>query len=474
MDISFKGIGSGLQVNEIVTALVNAEKSPYQARVTKQQANFTTDISAVGTLKASLEELNGSLESLGDIENFQKRTISGSDDFVSLSSEKNAQTNNYSIKVNSLAENQKLTSNAIAGDEAVGEGKLTISSGSNSFDINVSDTAKLADIRDAINDSVDNDSVNATIITDDTGQRLVLSSKETGAENAIKIVVDDVGDGGNTDLSGLSRLAYDSDTTSTTYAENLNEVTAATDASITIDGTLVATSSTNEFKDVIEGVTINAKKTHNADDDLSKATITENNNNVAAGLKSFVEKFNAFIDLSNQLGRSSAEEGVGALAGDSLLRGSVNQVRSMLTSEFSTGNGNTDFLANFGIRTERSGKLSIDSDALKAAVESDPQAIQTFFVGENDGDGFVGQLDTVIKGYTASDGIFSSRIEGRETQLDKLQDEVDAFNSRMKKYEERLYSQYNAMDILVANLNSTGGYLQQQLANLPGVAKKSS
>jgi flagellar hook-associated protein 2 len=146
----------------------------------------------------------------------------------------------------------------------------------------------------------------------------------------------------------------------------------------------------------------------------------------------------------------------------------------MLTSEFSTGNGNTDFLANFGIRTERSGKLSIDSDALKAAVESDPQAIQTFFVGENDGDGFVGQLDTVIKGYTASDGIISSRIEGRETQLDKLQDEVDAFNSRMKKYEERLYSQYNAMDILVANLNSTGSYLQQQLANLPGVAKKSS
>ena len=144
-----------------------------------------------------------------------------------------------------MAENHKLTSDAVAGDEAVGEGKLTISSGSNSFDITVSDTAKLADIRDAINDSVDNDSVNATIITDDTGQRFVLSSKETGAENAIKIVVDDAGDGGNTDLLGLSRLAYDSDTTSTTYAENLNEVTAATDASITIDGTLLASSSTN-------------------------------------------------------------------------------------------------------------------------------------------------------------------------------------------------------------------------------------
>ncbi|WP_283241279.1 flagellar filament capping protein FliD, partial [Pseudoalteromonas sp. S3173] len=57
--------------------------------------------------------------------------------------------------------------------------------------------------------------------------------------------------------------------------------------------------------------------------------------------------------------------------------------------------------------TERSGKLSIDYVAFKAAVDSDPQAIQTFFVCENDGDGFVGQLDSVIKGYTASEGIIS-------------------------------------------------------------------
>lgn len=474
MAISFTGIGSGLQVNEIVNALVSAEKAPYQARVTRQQASHTTDISAVGALKSSLEELNASLESLGNIDNFQKRTISGSDDFVSLSSEKNAQTNNYSIKVNNLAENHKLVSEAIGADAAVGEGKLTISSGDNNFNIDVSDTATLADIRDAINKSTDNDSVNATIITDSAGQHLVLSSKETGEANAIKIVVDDVSDANNTDNNGLSRLAFDSDPASATYAENLNETIKATDASITIDGTLVATSSTNEFVDVIDGVTINAKKAHGADDDLSKAKITENNNNIAAGLKSFVEKFNAFIDLSKQLGSSSAENGVGALAGDSLLRGSVNQVRGLLTSEFSTGNGNTDFLSNYGIRTERSGKLSIDDDVLKKAVEKDPAAIKTFFVGENEDDGFVAKLDTVIKGYTASGGIIETRIDGREAQIDKLGKDAEDFTLRMAAYEKRLLSQYNAMDLLVANMNSTGSYLTQQLANLPGVVKKSS
>ena len=44
----------------------------------------------------------------------------------------------------------------------------------------------------------------------------------------------------------------------------------------------------------------------------------------------------------------------------------------------------------------------------------------------------------------------------------------------MDDYEQRLLSQYNAMDLLVANLNSTGSYLTQQLASLPGVVKQSS
>ncbi|GAB0109619.1 flagellar filament capping protein FliD [Pseudoalteromonas distincta] len=473
MAISFTGIGSGLQVNEIVDALVNAERTPYQSRVTSQQASHTTDISAVGALKSSLEELNLSLESLGTTDNYQQRTISGSDDFISLSSDKAAQENNFSIKVNSLASNHKLISSAMAGDAAVGEGKLTISSGSNNFDIEVSDTATLSNIRDSINDSSDNDSVTATIITDSAGQHLVLSSKETGLENAIKIVVDDK-DTNNTDTSGLSSLAYDPDTLSTTYAENLTETTKAADASITIDGTLVATSSTNEFADVIEGVTITAKKIHDIDDDLSNAKITENNNNVSAGLNSFIDKFNSFIDLSNQLGSSSAEDGVGALAGDSLLRGAVNQVRSLLTSEFSVGdNGETNFLANLGVRTERTGKLSLDSDALKAAIEKNPDAVQTFFTGKDD-DGFVAQFDSIIQAYTASDGIIETRIDGREAQIDKLTKDAESFNLRMDDYEQRLLSQYNAMDLLVANLNSTGSYLTQQLASLPGVVKQSS
>lgn len=67
--------------------------------------------------------------------------------------------------------------------------------------------------------------------------------------------------------------------------------------------------------------------------------------------------------------------------------------------------------------------------------------------------------------------MIEKRIEGNESQIDCLQEDVEKFNQKMASLESRLYAQYNAMNILVANMNSTGSYLQQQLDNMPGVVK---
>ena len=240
MSISFNGLGSGLAVSDIVDALVNAEQAPAEARLDTKETNLTTDISAVGALKSALEKVQDSMANLGDVDNYQKREISGEDDFISLTSDKNAQPGSYSVKVNNLATEHKILSQAFNSETAVGEGTMTLTSGENSFDIEVSDTATLSEIRDAINDSVDNDSVNATIITDDEGQHLVFSAKNSGAENEIKIEVNDA-DGDNINNNGLSRLAFDP----SAGIENSEEVIQATDASITIDGRLTVSSSSN-------------------------------------------------------------------------------------------------------------------------------------------------------------------------------------------------------------------------------------
>jgi flagellar hook-associated protein 2 len=592
--ISFTGIGSGLQVSEIVDAIVNAEKVPYESRANRKQGEFTTDISAVGALKGALEAVTSSFEGLGDVEEYQKRTISGRDDFVGLSSDKDAEVGKYSVKVNALATNHKVMSNTIDGDEAVGEGTLSFLSGDNSFDIVVTATDKLSDIRDSINKSVKNKSVIATIITDDTGQHLVMSSKKTGVENAItvnvtdtsdgnnsdalglsrlasdasnqlktsgiakadtvgegtlsfasgvdsfdisvsntdtladimdkvndsntnnsvrariindgtedrlifsslqfgsgheiSIVVSDAGDANNTDNLGLSRLAYDSDPMSSSHAlnlsaqtnvTNLNEVEEATDASITIDGTIVVSSDTNVFKDAIDGVTITANKLHGADDDISKVSISEDNKNIASGINTFIESFNALVDLSGQLGKSgNNENGVfanaGALAGDSLLRGVMSKIRGQFNKGFDSGNSNTLTLSQLGVRTELSGKLSFEQETLDDLLDQSPDAIQTFFLGSEGDNGFVEDMNNFVGFYTDSNGLISQRIEGKNNQIEKLNSDLVSFNEKMASLESRLLSQYNAMDLIVSQMNSTSSFLLSQLDNMPGVVKQNN
>jgi flagellar hook-associated protein 2 len=176
-DLTFTGIGSGLQVSEIVNAIVGAETAPFVSRTNRKEGEITTDISAIGVLKSALESVTSSLENLSDVDKYQQRQATGADSFIGLNVSKDAQIGNYSVKVDALAQAHKIMSAAINSEEAIGEGTLTIAVASESFDISMSATDTLSDVRDAINDNVDNDLVIATIVTDDSGQRLIMTSK---------------------------------------------------------------------------------------------------------------------------------------------------------------------------------------------------------------------------------------------------------------------------------------------------------
>ncbi|CAM3870711.1 MULTISPECIES: flagellar filament capping protein FliD [Pseudoalteromonas] len=477
MAISFNGLGSGLAVSDIVDALVNAEKAPFTSRLNTKEATLTTDISAAGALKSALEKLQTSMEALGEVDNYQKRSVSGNDDFISLTSNKDAQPGSYNVKVDALAQAHKLSSAAFAADEAIGGGVITIGSGENSFSTVLSPTNTLEDLRDQINNgpftgSDSNDSVVATIVTSDAGQHLVLTSKETGQDNAITITVQD-SDGNNTDGGGLSRLAYDvSDADPANHITNVTEVNAAQNAQITIDGTLTVTSNTNEFTNVIDGVDITAKKIHSDDDDQSNLTVKENNSNIKAGLNSFIESYNELLTLSNNLGKSG-ESGAGVMAGDSMLRGVMSKLRQQLTNEVGLSDGSALSLSQLGVEADRYGKLTLDSERLDEKIESNVDLVQEFFLGENDDDGFAQSFDELMNFYTDSDGIVQNRIDSKQNQLDSIDDERIDFARKMESLESRLYAQYNSMDLLVAQLNSTSSYVQAQLENMPGVVRQS-
>jgi flagellar hook-associated protein 2 len=472
-DLTFTGIGSGLQVSEIVSAIVGAETAPFVSRSNTKEAKISTDISAVGALKSALESVKNSIDSLSDAENYQQRRASGLDSFIGISANKGAEVGNYSVKVEALAQSHKLMSGAMADDELVGAGTLNIASGDSNFDITVSGTDTLSDIRDAINDSVDNDTVIATIVTDDDGQHLIMTSKETGVANAITTTVTDLADNNDLDgLVGLSRLAYDvSDPDINLHVKNLAQVNEAADAKITIDGTLIVTNSTNEFKNVIDGVDITAKKLHEVDDDISQISFTENNSNVQDGLETFIESYNQLQVLSKQLG-ASGEGGTGALAGDSLLRGVMSKLRLEFSKGFDAGNGKTLSLSELGVQSDQYGVLSLDTETLNELISTDVDGIEKFFIGSDSENGFAASLNELTSFYTDSDGIIQNRIDSGKNQLERLDDDRLSFGRRMESLETRLFAQYNAMDLLVAQLNSTSTYIMAQLDNMPGVVRK--
>ena len=84
VDISFTGLASGLQVSEIVDAIVGAERAPFESRLNRRQAEITTDISAVGALKGALQNVSDSIENLASTDKYQQKITRGGDDFVAF------------------------------------------------------------------------------------------------------------------------------------------------------------------------------------------------------------------------------------------------------------------------------------------------------------------------------------------------------------------------------------------------------
>lgn len=213
---------SGLPIDSLVTAQMQAEQQPITDIKTKI-SSYNTKLSAYSTLKSGLSTFQTAVDKLATAAKFNAQSVTASDaTSISATANGTAVLGNYSVSVTQLATSQKLASPAYSNaTDIVGTGKLSISFGTTdtapaSFtanadksDITVDITSSnntLAGIRDAIN--AKNASVSASIVNDGTGNRLVITSKDTGEVNSLKISVAD-DDGNNTDTGGLSALAYD-------------------------------------------------------------------------------------------------------------------------------------------------------------------------------------------------------------------------------------------------------------------------
>lgn len=438
--LSSAGIGSGLNVDAIVSALVNAKKAGPQAQITAQTTQAQAQQAGLTALSTSLAALQSALSTLTTSSTFASYTATLGDTTIGTTSTlSSAQPGSYDLSVTQLATAQKRASDSYSTGATPGAGSLTITVGSSSMVVNTTSTTSLSDLASSINNASGNPGVVATVVTTGTGtQQLLLSSANTGTANAFTISAS------SDSASGLQTLATKLNTAGSNEAQ---------DAQLSIDG-IAVTSGSNSVSGVLNGVTLNLTKTGSTTLTVAQDTTTATN-----AINAFVTAYNNYLGTVQTLTSYDSTTGQsGVLFGDSMMASLQRQVSGVLGS--TVGSGSYNSLATLGITRTVDGNnqvsLSVDSDTLAAALKANPDAVQSLFAGTS---GIATSLNNTLDTFTSSDGIIATRNASLTKQLSNLSDETTALNARMSVYQSQLYAQYTALDTLMSQLNNTSTYL---------------
>ena len=459
--ITSTGLGSGLDINSIVQQLVAAEGAGQTKLLTAQKTTLQTQISAYGQLQAAISGVQAALASLSTAQQFEGTLASVADKTIaSATTDATASAGTYSLGVTQLATGSKLASGPVASSTTVvGTGTLTISVGTKPFNVVIDSTNNtLSGIASAINAAAAGSGVTATLVTANDGVRLVLSGATTGAANAVT-VTQSGGDG------GLANLVYDPANSNT----KLTQLQGAQDAIVTLDGNSY-NSASNVVTGLLTGVTLNLTAA-TATGVTTSLVVSGDQSGARTAVQTLITSYNTLQQSAAALSGYNASTGTaGPLLGDSLLSNLLNQINEAIGSQVKLPAG-TPFntLAGLGIVAAADGTLSANSTTVNAAFTNNFAAVAQLFSGT---DGIATKLSAVLDQYTKPGGVLAAENTTLQQGLTNVATATTALNQHLASVQANLLAQYNAMDLLVAQLKSTGTSLQAQLDSIyyPGKA----
>lgn len=311
--------------------------------------------------------------------------------------------------------------------------------------------------------------------------------------------------------------------TGSTFLQNagLTDYTAGEDAVVVIDGEKVTRSSNTITWD---GATYKLKAESS---EAQTVSISRDTDAVYNQIKSFVDDYNSLIENINQIiseeydrdyppltddqkAEMSEDEitawekkaKTGLLENDSTLSTLLSRMRSALYQSVS---GVSVHLSEIGITTSSSyqdkGKLEIDEDALKEAIESNPDGVMNLFCQQSSSypgttkarnltaaqrsvrtseEGLAYKLYDILQDsistYTGLDGkkgslLEKAGLEGDGTeysniiseQIDKYNVEIEAMLERLSEKEDYYYNKYSVMETYINQMNNQISVLQSYL-----------
>ncbi|MBN3727009.1 flagellar filament capping protein FliD [Burkholderia sp. Ac-20379] len=463
---------SSIDVNTLVTALVNSKTAGQNAILSTAVANDNNRAAAYTSLQTALRNLQGALSSLSDgsfAQTFTTAAAGGTG--LTATAGNGAVAGSYQVAVNQIAQSQSLTSPAFAANQALGTGSITLSVNGKSSTLALdASNNTLSGIAAAINNQRDNPGVTASIVTGSDGAHLVLRSNNSGAANTIDVKV-----AATTD-NGLSNLAVGSTpsttggpstiSTGSTAATKWAQSSAAQDASVTVNG-VTNLSATNAVGNVIAGVTLNLTQAAVTTPATTQTlTISTDTAKQAAALTSFVSSYNTLVQTIATVGAfdntNPAKPLAGPLFGDSTLNTIRTQMQSILGSAVNR-NGVGATLQQLGITvadgtksSQASGTLIVDQAALTRSLANHPTAAATLF---DKTAGLGAQIDHAITSYTAAHGILTTSASGVQTDLKGLTAQQTSLQTYAASLSTRYNAQFTALNNVMSQMNRQQNYL---------------
>ena len=434
---SVSGLVSGLDTSALISQLMQVE-SQTQTRIKSQLSTAQTNLKSLQDLNSKLAGLTTSAGALAKATAWNPMTVTSSSDRVTATAGTSAVSGPLSFTVGHTARKHQLsftTTAALTDTVTTGSTQVRLDRlDGTTVDLETGD-GSLQGLVNALNAS--GTGVKAsTVHLDDGTYRLQVTSVATGAASDFAL----------TNLDGSALLGGAA-------------VTAGRDAEITI-GTDVVHSATNTFTEVANGLTITLGATV-ADGTVVDLDCRQDVDAMTKSVKAMVDAINdALTKIDGLTAYNSTTKTSGPLAGDA----SVRALRTTLLTTVYPTDGTT--LAGAGVQLDRYGKLTFDESAFKAAYAADPAGVAAKFT-TGKGAGFAARVEQVAKGVSDSvSGTVTTSINGRNTEIARMQDSISDWDARLALKRESLQRQFTALETALSQMNSQSNWLSGQLKSL--------
>jgi flagellar hook-associated protein 2 len=369
MPLSINGVVSGLDTDNIVKGLLDIQQQQLdrmalrKTEIQQKQAAFKTIETRLLSLRADTGVLsrntNNPLTKLG--------VVASDPEAISATATASAVPGVYRLTVDSTAQAHQVASQGfVDADAEITQGTFEIRLGSGdlkSITIN-SNNNTLAGLASAINSS--GAGVSASIVQDSSGgaapYRLLLSSTKTGASNAITVT---------------NNLAASAGSAVQPAINFLNPVQAASDARVTMGsgaGALSVTSNTNQFKDVIAGVSFDLLQANSGDS--VTLTVSKDNSAAVSAVQSFVDSFNGVLQFIDDNSKYNADTNQGGVfLGNQSSARIAQTLRNTVQTVLPGANPLANRLSTVGISFNDSGRLVLDKSKLERALSGNVEGV---------------------------------------------------------------------------------------------------